>query len=81
MSLSQAHVGQRFALLCRVGKHPIVTYLGRIARSEERSNLSGYDDRRSFRCWERSCAKISGNAEGECQKSNGGRSSRYCRRG
>jgi hypothetical protein len=29
---------------------PIVTYLGRIDRSEERSDVSGYDDRRSFRC-------------------------------
>jgi hypothetical protein len=48
--LSQAHVGQCFALLCRVGKHPIVPYLGRIDRSEERSDVSGYDDRRSFRC-------------------------------
>jgi hypothetical protein len=47
---SQAHVGQRFALLCRAGKHPIVTFLGRIDRSEERSDVSGYDDRRSFRC-------------------------------
>ena len=49
MPWSQAHVGQRFALLCRVGKHLIVTYLGRIDRSEERSDVSGYDDRRSFR--------------------------------
>jgi hypothetical protein len=46
----QAHVGQHFALLCRVDKHPIVTFLGRIERSEERSDVSGYDDRRSFRC-------------------------------
>jgi hypothetical protein len=45
---SQAHVGQRFALLRQVCKHPIVTFLGRIDRSEERSNVSGYDDRRSF---------------------------------
>ena len=49
MPWSQAHVGQCFALLCRLGKHPIVTYLGRIDRSEERSDVSGYDDRRSFR--------------------------------
>jgi hypothetical protein len=46
---SQAQVGQRFALLCRFRKHPIVTFLGRIDRSEERSDVSGYEDRRSFR--------------------------------
>lgn len=44
MPKGQAHVGQRFALLCGVAKHPIVTYLGRIERSEERSDLSGYDE-------------------------------------
>jgi hypothetical protein len=78
---SQAHVGQRFALLCRVDKHPIVTFLGRIDRSEERSDVSGYDDRRSFRCRDARTPKTLENAEDECQKSNGGRSSRCCRRG
>ena len=45
MPWSQTHAGQWFALLCRACKHPIVTFLGRIERSEERSDLSGYDER------------------------------------
>ena len=80
MPWSQAHVGQRFGPLRVEFKHPIVTFLGRIDGSEERSDLSGYDDRRSFRCRD-ARAKNPGNAEGECRKSNGGRSSRCCQRG
>jgi hypothetical protein len=76
----QAHVGQEVIPLCESAKHPIVTFLGRSERSEERSDLTGYDDRRSFRCRDARARKPQGNAEGECQKSNGGRSSRCCRR-
>ena len=57
MPCTQTHVGQRFATLRGARKHPIVTFLGRIDGSEERSDLSGYDDRRSFPVPGCSCAK------------------------
>jgi hypothetical protein len=41
---SQAIVVQGVTCSASMRKHPIVTFLGRIERSEERSDLRGYDE-------------------------------------
>lgn len=77
MPKCQALVAQGVARLDWKCKHPIVTFLGRIRRSEERSALRGYDEQVLYRARDWRCAKThKKNAEDKCQKSNGGRSSR-----
>jgi len=77
---SQPVVQQGFTPGGGIRKHPIVTFLGRIERSEERSVLSGYDEQVLYRA--RLCPVAQNpnhNAEGKCQNSNGGLSSRWRR--
>ena len=57
MPKCQTLVAQGVALFGRKCKHPIVTYLGRIERSEERSALSGYDEQVLCRARERRAPK------------------------
>ncbi len=49
MPKRQALMQQGFTSLGGMRKHPIVTFLGRIERSEERSVLSGYDEQVLYR--------------------------------